>query len=132
MQPDFSSNIVSGNALADGASRRGWFVGHFIDAHPARQTADVEVKWAAHAAGEQRSEWSTNRTATTLSILIHGRFRLYFLDPEGLPGRTREILLTQAGDYVLWLPGVPHSWRVEEAATVLTVRFPSAPGDTMK
>lgn len=124
MQFDSSSNIVFGNALADGASRRGWFVGHFIDAHPARQTADVEVKWASHAAGEQRSQWSTNRTATTLSILIHGQFRLFFPD--------REILLLQEGDYALWLPGVPHSWATEAASTILTVRFPSVAGDTIE
>lgn len=124
MQSDNSSNIVFGNAGLDGANRRGWFIGHFIEAHSACQTAEVEVKWGVHEAGQERDQWSTNRTATTLSILIHGRFRLFF--PE------HEILLAEVGDYALWLPGVPHTWVAETVSTVLTLRFPSVSEDTIE
>jgi quercetin dioxygenase-like cupin family protein len=62
--------------------------------------------------------------ATTLSILVRGRFRYAF------PGR--EILLRREGDYVMWPAGVPHAWTAEEDSIVLTVRWPSKPGDTIE
>lgn len=129
---DFSDRVVFGNAATDGFDRRGWFVGHYIEAHPARCTADVEVKWGVHAEGDRRSVWSANRSATTLSILIHGKFRLFFPDPEGLPGQTRDVLLAEQGDYVLWLPNTPHIWQAEAASVVITVRYPSVSGDTIE
>ncbi|WP_017718279.1 hypothetical protein [Kamptonema formosum] len=118
------SKVVFANALeAQGA--RGWFIGHFISpTGDPRSTSAVEVKWGAHQAGESRSEWATNLEATTLSILIEGRFRIHF--PEG------EVLLSRPGDYALWCPGVPHSWAAELDSTVLTVRWPSKPGDSCR
>lgn len=62
--------------------------------------------------------------ATTLSILIQGRFRLQFHD--------REVVLCNPGDYALWLPGVPHIWSAEAASTILTVRYPSKAGDSIE
>jgi quercetin dioxygenase-like cupin family protein len=82
------------------------------------------VKWGVHKAGDGRSEWAVNAEATTLSILIQGRFRLQF--PE------HEFLLSREGDYVLWLPGVSHSWSAEVDSTVLTVRWPSKPEDSIE
>jgi quercetin dioxygenase-like cupin family protein len=38
------------------------------------------------------------------------------------------VPLTRPGDYVVWGPGVDHSWRAEQDAVVLTVRWPSVPG----
>src|SRR4051794_15873196 len=118
-----SGEIESGNARKEGSARAGWFLGHFIETdHPLRSTADVEVKWGTHAAGESRNEWASNATATTISVLIRGRFRLRFPD--------REILLEAEGDYALWAPGVPHTWSAEEETVILTVRWPSMPGDS--
>jgi len=124
MSSDHSQQIIFGNAQTDGNSRHGWFIGHFVNDNLARCSAEVEVKWGIHAAGEHRSQWSSNHTATTVSILIQGRFRIYF--PE------REFLLTQKGDYALWFPKVPHYWLVETDSTLITVRFPSTPGDTIE
>lgn len=114
------SQIIVGNSHTDGQARRGWFMGYFVtpDDDP-RSTSVLEVKWGTHAAGDSRPEWGVNHQATTLSILISGRFRLQFPD--------REVVLAKEGDYVLWLPGVPHGWLAEEASTVLTVRYPSVP-----
>ena len=53
---------------------------------------------------------------------MRGVFRLRF--PQ------REVLLSQEGDYVLWEPGVPHLWQAETPAVVVTVRWPSLPGDS--
>lgn len=117
------SKVVSGNACAEGASRRGWFIGHFVSSDDLRSTSTLEIKWGVHQAGDGRAEWGVNAEATTLSILICGRFRLQF--PE------QDILLSREGDYVLWLPGVPHSWLAEEPSTIVTVRWPSRPGDSV-
>ena len=43
---------------------------------------------------------------------------------------SREVLLSKEGDYVLWEPGVPHLWQAETPAVVVTVRWPSVPGDS--
>jgi glyoxylate utilization-related uncharacterized protein len=120
MQP----KVIYGNAAVEGANRWGWFLGHFItpDDDP-RSTAAVEVKWGAHKAGEQRTEWAVNNEATTISILISGKLRLKFED--------REIILSREGDYVLWCPGEAHCWVAESDCTILTVRWPSKPSDSV-
>lgn len=121
---EVESNVVFGNAHREGTNRGGWFVGYFISpAGDPRSTGEVEIKWGVHQAGERRSQWATNQEATTLSILIKGRFRLQF--PE------QEILLSDEGDYALWCPGVPHTWCAEAESTILTVRWPSKSGDSV-
>ena len=118
-----SSQVVFGNAGAEGASRGGWFAGHFIAPEDdLRSTSALEIKWGVHKAGDCRTEWAVNTEATTLSILVKGRFRLQF--PE------QEILLADEGDYALWLPGVPHYWSALEDSTIVTVRWPSVSGDS--
>ena len=115
--------VISGNAADDSADRRGWLAGHFLTGpDDPRATGDVEVKWAVYDGGEVRPNWGINDQAHTLAILVRGVFRLRF--PE------REVLLAKEGDYVLWEPGVPHLWQAETAAVVVTVRWPSLPGDS--
>lgn len=118
------NKVVFGNSKTDGANRWGWFIGHFItpDTDP-RSTSDLEIKWGTHKAGEGRSEWAMNAEATTLSILISGRFQIQFPD--------REVVLSNEGDYVLWCPGVPHTWLAQEDSTILSVRWPSKSGDSV-
>lgn len=115
--------VMIGNAAVDSAARRGWFVGHFAGepGTPNRSEA-VEVKWGVHRAGERRSTPAVNATATTLSVLVRGRFRLRFPD--------RVVVLEREGDYALWAPGVAHDWLAEEESLVLTVRWPSRPEDS--
>ena len=115
--------VTSGNAARDGVDQRGWLLGHFLAApDDPRTTPDVEVKWAVYEGGETRVAWGINDRAHTLALLVRGVFRLRF--PE------REVLLSQEGDYVLWEPGVPHRWQAETPAVVVTVRWPSLPGDS--
>lgn len=117
--------VTSGNAAVDGATRRGWLLGQFLQGEDdALATPDVEVKWAVYAGGETRDGWGVNDRAHTLALLVRGRFRLRF--PE------RDVLLAQEGDYVLWQPGVPHHWQAEAAAVVVTVRWPSLPDDSRR
>jgi hypothetical protein len=120
-----SPQVVFGNAQVESVNRWGWFLGHFVTPRDdPRSTSLLEVKWGVHKAGDGRREWAVNAEATTLSILIQGRFRLQF--PE------QEFLLSREGDYVLWLPGVSHSWLAEEDSTVVTVRWPSKPEDSIE
>lgn len=115
--------ILIGNAGVDGAARRGWLVGHFAGELGAPNRSDaVEVKWGVHPAGERRATAAVNATATTLSVLVRGRFRLRFPD--------RVVVLEREGDYALWPPGVAHDWQAEQASIVLTVRWPSLAGDS--
>jgi len=115
-----------GNAAADGAAYRGWFVGHFVAPEAAGRASDeVEVKWGVHHQGEVRGAWAISRRATSLSLLVQGAIRLEF-------SGGREALLAQPGDYAIWPPGVAHRWRIEAEPTIIvTVRWPSLPGDAV-
>jgi mannose-6-phosphate isomerase-like protein (cupin superfamily) len=111
-----AASIVSGNAVEAAQSTRGWFVGHFMPGADLR-SEDVELKWFTHPRGDARPEWAPGNPVRTLNVLIRGRFVLVF--PE------REVTLANEGDFVLFGPGVPHSFRSLEDSLVLTVRWPS-------
>ncbi len=120
-----NNNLVFGNAKEEGGKGGGWFLGHFITPKDdPRSTEELEVKWGVHQAGDSRTEWAVNNQAATLAILIHGEFRLQF--------EHREIVLSREGDYVLWSAGVAHTWIAETDCTILTVRYPSKPGDSVE
>lgn len=112
--------VYVGNAGIDAAGDRGWLLGHFKPPGDPRHSDEVEIKWGVHPPGDERAEWVRGEERTALLVLISGRFRVE------LPGRS--VLLSEPGDYVVWGKGVDHSWRAEEASTVLTVRWPSVPG----
>jgi hypothetical protein len=119
------NGVMTGNAGADGAARRGWFVGRFVDDDPYRQSHDIEVKWGVHPFGDSRTVASTESVARTVSILIRGRFHLTFHR-----GDTREeVVLEKEGDYALWLPGVAHTWVADDPdeTVILSIRWPSLP-----
>lgn len=112
-------SVHFGNAARDGEQYRGWLVGHFIDQDDSRvrRTDDVEVKWFFHPAGQDRKDWVTAETATTLCMLIRGRFRVHL--------SSGTYTLASEGDYLLWGPGIDHIWHAERDSVVLTVRWPS-------
>lgn len=113
-----------GNVGPESRPFRGWFVGRFVPERLGlRATDQVEVKWGEHAAGERQAEWSLNRAATTISLLLRGRDRISF--PDG------DALLEHEGDYVIWGPGIPHRWHALADSVVLTIRWPSAAGDAV-
>lgn len=106
----------TGNANTDRAAYRGWIIGHFLPPG-IRQTEGLEIKWGVHPAGGERAEWAAGDERTTMLICFSGRFRL------DLPGES--VILANQGDYVVWGPGVEHSWQAEEESVMLTVRWPS-------
>jgi mannose-6-phosphate isomerase-like protein (cupin superfamily) len=109
-----------GNVTEASKESRGWFLGHFMpgEDNPLRSSA-VELKWYTHAQGETRHEWAPTNAVRTLNILIRGSFVLVF--------PAREVALEKEGDFVVFGPGVPHSFRSVEESLVLTVRWPSRP-----
>ena len=111
---------ITGNAADASMNTRGWVLGHFMpgDDNPLR-TTDLEMKWFTHAKGETRPQWAPGNPVRTLNVLIRGRFVLLFPD--------REVVLSKEGDFVLFGPGMPHSFRSEQESLVLTVRWPSVP-----
>ena len=117
-----ADNWYQGNAATDGDRHRGWLLGHFIDAadHGIRHTTDLEVKWGIHKAGEQRpGGWTTGETRTSLLMLITGKWH-----QEMTVGT---FTLENPGDYIVWGPGIEHTWQAEADSTMLTIRWPSAP-----
>jgi hypothetical protein len=117
-------NILFGNTNQVPSNPTGWFVGQFIDpADDPRSTDAVEIKWHTHPAGDLKPVWTKSIEATTLAILISGRFKFRF------PGQ--EILLSRQGDYVLWPPGIFHTWQAEEESVILTIRWPSLEEDIL-
>jgi len=111
--------VYVGNAGSDAAESRGWLLGYFKPHDDARHSDEVEVKWAIHPRGDERSQWVDGEKRSALLLLVCGRFRVE------LPERT--VLLAEQGDYVVF-HGLSHSWYAEEASVVVAVRWPSVPG----
>ncbi|MFF4275888.1 signal peptidase I [Streptomyces sp. NPDC001536] len=114
-----ADNWYTGNAGADADQHRGWLLGHFIDPAKSavRQTGALEVKWGIHPAGEQRPDWVGDDQRTAMLLLVSGKFRLDL--------SVGSVTLEKQGDYVVWGPGIDHSWQAEEDSVVVTVRWPS-------
>lgn len=114
-----SKNWCHGNAAEDGRETRGWLLGHFIDpAEGVRSTKDVEVKWGIHPVGDKRPEWTNDDQRTTLVLLVEGKFRVNLTEGS--------VTMSRQGDYVMWGPGIDHSWEALSESVVITVRWPSA------
>jgi hypothetical protein len=115
------SGYDKGNATDRNKDDKGWFLGSFLnDSFGLRKTDDLEMKWDTVPAGKNRGSWGVNEHATSLTLLIRGKFRIRF--------KSGEVLLSKEGDYAIWGPGEPHDWQAEEDSVTLTVRWPSAPG----
>ncbi|KAI0562574.1 RmlC-like cupin [Gracilaria domingensis] len=114
-------SVSFGSAPYDGKPYQGWWVGHFVQQDSLRRTTAVETKWVTHNGGRRHDGFATNRIATSMAILISGKHRLEF--------ESSYVVLENPGDYVIWGPGVAHSWTALEHSTMLCIRWPSLPGD---
>ncbi len=113
-----------GNAPRDAI--RGWFVGQFIPEEGLRRQTGLEIKWGAHEAGDRRANgWSMCETSTTISVLLRGQFVVSLR----VDGQVHRVQLDEPGDYVVYGPGVPHTWEAPDECIVLSVRAPSVPDD---
>lgn len=118
---DVPASVGTGNAFLDGNLSKGWFIGHFMPVNSPQHTTDIETKWAVNKAGKTNGEVAVNAVATSMAILISGMQRIEF---EGF-----DVLLKNQGDYVIWGPGVKHSWTAVEDTVILCIRWPSRSGD---
>jgi quercetin dioxygenase-like cupin family protein len=72
-----------------------------------------------HPAGQERpGGWTIGETRSTLVILVSGTFRV---DLSGEGGAR----LQRQGDYLVWGPGIEHTWQAENDSFVITIRWPS-------
>ena len=115
-----TGNWHHGNAIEDGRATRGWLSGHFIDPGSVRSSKDVEVKWAIHPQGDTRASWTSGEQRTTMIILIDGRFRVDLNECS--------VTLAAQGDYLMWGPGIDHSWQALAPSVAVVIRWPSVPG----
>ncbi|HEU5158140.1 MAG TPA: signal peptidase I [Streptosporangiaceae bacterium] len=115
-----ADSVYVGNADEDAIGDGGWLLGYFKPTADVRHSPDVEIKWGVHPRGDERAQWVTGEKRTALLMLVSGRFRVDLPD--------RSVVLSRRGDYIVWGPGVDHSWFAEEESVVLTVRWPSVPG----
>jgi hypothetical protein len=83
------------------------------------------MKWMVHPAGDPRGTDKPVSEGRTMSILIgSGRFRIAFSESKDFsPGATREIVLSDPGDFVAWGAGIYHRYAVDVECTVLTLRW---------
>ena len=116
-----ADNWYVGNANEDAGEYRGWLLGHFIDAASSgpRSTEALEVKWGIHPEGDARPAWTADDQRTTMLLLVSGQFRLDLT--------AGSFTLKRQGDYVVWGPGIDHSWQAEQDSIVITIRWPSVP-----
>jgi hypothetical protein len=134
--------IEVGNAGAVDNGGTGWFIGfgdwtRSADPGPVNlrflpQDAlarAVQVKWMAHPAHDPRGTGKPCSEGRTISLLVSegGRFRLEFSPyPSFYPSSLVRHTLCQHGDFVIWGAGVHHRWFVDEACTILTIRWTPA------
>lgn len=118
MKPIHKGNLNKENLT----NTRGWFIGHF--AQDKNLCSDhFEIKWTTHPKGDIKPTTAKNKTAKTISILISGKFIVRY------PQNNTNIILDQAGDYAYHAEGIYHTSEALEESTILTIRWPSIPGD---
>ena len=112
--------VIKGNAYKDRNGRQ-WLIGAFIDESKGlRKDSRVEVMWSTHKAGDKKENWTKSVRATTLTLLVKGKFINVF--PE-----IGDVVLETEGDYLIYSPGTSHTWRAVEDSVLITVRWPSEP-----
>lgn len=98
-----------------------------------RRSHALCVKWMIHPAHDPRGVAKPPSVGRTLSILVSetGSFRLEFAEDQDFRAQhTQRYTLRRHGDFVIWGEGLHHRWQVDEACTILTLRWvPDAPDD---
>jgi hypothetical protein len=69
--------------------------------------------------GDTRAEWTTEERRTTMLILVDGLFRVDLTECSAI--------LAVQGDYLMWGPGIDHSWEALAPSIVVAIRWPSQP-----
>ena len=112
-----------GKGQLEDVGKKGWVVAHFID-DDLRKTGNVEVKWAREKQGIVSAEWRGCKTATTLSVLVSGKFQIEFRGDHA-----ETVVFENPGEYVIFGPGIEHRSTALLESVFLTIRWPSIEGD---
>ncbi|MFC7513649.1 hypothetical protein ACFQUU_01385 [Herbaspirillum sp. GCM10030257] len=130
--------IETGNAGKLDTQGTGWFLGFSEWTQSAEAGAGslrhmpvdcrshgLCMKWMVHPAGDPRGIDKPISEGRTMSILIgSGRFRIAFSGSKDFPpDATREIVLSDSGDFATWGAGIYHRYSVDAECTVLTLRW---------
>lgn len=118
--------IIQGNLEELAPKHKDWVLGHFMEEGSPFKTNAFELKWDKLKAGEKKSSLGTQKTAKTLGILVYGKFEF------GFPKDRQKIILSKEGDYCFYDAGVTHSWRILEDCLLISIRWPSLPGDQVQ
>jgi hypothetical protein len=98
------------------------FLRHRSHPEGAQPVEDVALKWFAHHPDDP-PEWGEIKplsTGRTLSLLAgEGAFELCF----SREGEALRVVLEEPGDFVIWGPGLSHSWRTLQPSLVVTLRW---------
>jgi hypothetical protein len=100
-------------------ARLSFLLGYVAFEESVRSTKDVEVKWGIHPLGDTRAQWTADDQRTTMVLLVEGTFKVDLTEGS--------VTLAKQGDYLVWGPGIDHSWEALAPSVVITVRWPSAP-----
>lgn len=132
-------DIEFGNVGALDTKGTGWFIGfsdwtktnaagvanlRFMAQDTLAHT--IHAKWMVHPVHDDRGAAKPPSEGRTISILVSesGRFRLEFsLDERFGMAQTLRHTLEQHGDFVIWGKNIYHRWFVDQACTILTLRW---------
>jgi hypothetical protein len=113
-----SGNWHNGNAEDDGRPPR-------LDSRPLHRPCRRRPikqrrrnQLGIHPIGDKRTEWTADDQRTTLVFRVKGKFRIDLTEGS--------FTLEREGDYLVWGPGIDHSWEALTEAVVVTVRWPSS------
>jgi hypothetical protein len=120
---EHKNQIATGN-VSD-IAQRGWIMGHFMEGPDWAKQSGFEIKWGEHKKGGGKADFGVNKTAGSLDILVRGKYKFVWLED----GVERSATLSAQGDYMYWPPGVAHRSEMLEDTLIITVRWPSVPGD---
>ncbi len=84
------------------------------------------VKYYHHEAGDPRGGDRPAEDRIALTMLVSQgcwRQRVW----SELSGQSIEVLLAEPGDFIVWGPGLRHSWYPVQASTMLTVKWKRRP-----
>ncbi len=115
--------VYQGSAIFDGKQYAGWFIGQFITTNTVRESGAVEVKFSQHKEPYCEEGSTANLIATSVSINISGICKYLFREREHDDWEL--VTLSKRGHYVLWLPSVFHSLRVDQNCEMVVIRWPS-------
>lgn len=122
-------DIYLGNAVVDGQKSKFWIAGQFMakynegSQNDPRVNHNVEIKWGVHKKGDKKVSLAKQKSATTLTILISGKFL------NNIDGK--QYLLEKQGDYLVYGPNLFHNWEAIEDTVIATIRWPSVQDDTV-